>query len=70
MGWGTSQVAGEGKRLSLIKMILLRHLIAGFEKKGGDCRFDCDDYRPDTLGGNYGNYLNLPSAVIVNDDTT
>ena len=51
MGWGTSQVAGEGKRLSLIQMILLRHLKAGFEKKGGDCRFDCDDDRPDTLGG-------------------
>ena len=49
--WGGGGGGGGGRRLSLIQMILLRHLKAGFEKKGGDCRFDCDDYRPDTLGG-------------------
>jgi len=31
MGWGASQGTGEGKRLSLIQMILLAHLKAGFE---------------------------------------
>ena len=34
MGWGTSYGAGEGKRLSLIQMVLVTHLKAGFEKSG------------------------------------
>ena len=39
---------GGRKRLSLIQMVLLRHLKAGFEKKD-NCRCDCDGYRPDTF---------------------
>ena len=38
------------KRLSLIQMVLLRHLKAGFEKRANR-RCDRDGYRPDTLGG-------------------
>ena len=42
---------GGRKRLSLIQMILLRHLKAGFGKEGGvDRRRDCDGYRPDAIG--------------------
>ena len=70
MGWGTSQVAGEGKRLSLIQMILLRHLKAGFGKKGVTADSIVMITAQIHYGGNYGNYLNLPSAVIANDDTT
>ena len=39
------------QRLSLLQMILLRHLKAGFGKKGGYRRCDCDGYRPDTSEG-------------------
>jgi len=32
---------------------------------GANCRCDCDGYRPDTLGDDYGNHLNpVASAVI------
>ena len=42
---------GEGKRLSLIQMILLTHLKVEFEKRA-NCRFDCDGQCLDTLGIN------------------
>ncbi len=34
---------------SLIQMVQLTQLKAGFGKKRGNCRFDCDDYLSDTL---------------------
>ena len=37
---------GSRERLSLIQMILLRHLKAGVKKKGANRRCDCDGYRP------------------------
>ena len=37
-----------GCRLSLIQMVMLTHLKAEFGKRG-NCRCDCDGYRPDTL---------------------
>ncbi len=49
MGWGTSHGTGGRKHLSLIEMILLRHLKAGFGK-GANHRCDCDGYRPGTAG--------------------
>tara|TARA_B100000900_G_C20367859_1_gene629121 strand:- start:435 stop:629 length:195 start_codon:yes stop_codon:yes gene_type:complete len=47
----TLEILKPEKRLSSIQMIPLRHLKAGFGKKGGYRRCDCDGYRPDTLGG-------------------
>ena len=43
-------ILGGGARnhLSLIQMILLIHLKAGFGKRG-NCLCDCDGYRPDAL---------------------
>ena len=47
---------GSRERLSLIQMILLTHLKAGFEKRA-NCPCDCDAYRPNTLRGGGRIYL-------------
>ena len=46
-------------------MVLLRNLKAGFEKRGANCRCDCDGYRPDTLGGDVkpGNSIPLKALL-------
>ena len=62
----TSLCRSGRKRLSLIQMILQKHLKAGFEKKVANRRCDCDGYRPNTLEGEIGAKAHFYPSVLPN----